>query len=124
MPVPSVFNGREEHRSMRVFSWNCSRLLWRTFTVMAVATPANLRAQTISAAVGADPSRSGTLFEELVRMDSSLFDASFVSCDAEVANAIFADDMEFYHDQISSRAARRERILEGMRFSQGHGGTP
>jgi ketosteroid isomerase-like protein len=48
---------------------------------------------------GGDGLRSGPLFDELARMDSVLFDASFVSCDAAKANAIFADDVEFYHDQ-------------------------
>lgn len=46
-----------------------------------------------------DGLRSGKLFEELALMDSLLFDASFVSCDAAKANAIFADDVEFYHDK-------------------------
>jgi len=32
-------------------------------------------------------------------MDRILFDASFVSCDAAKANAIFTDDVEFYHDK-------------------------
>ena len=56
-------------------------------------------AQTPSVPEGVDGLRSGKLFEELARMDSILFDASFVSCDAAKANAIFADDVEFYHDQ-------------------------
>ena len=42
---------------------------------------------------------SGALFDALARMDSKMFDASFVSCDAATANGIFADDVEFYHDQ-------------------------
>ena len=43
--------------------------------------------------------RGGPLFAALARMDSILFDASFVSCDAAAANAIFTADVEFYHDQ-------------------------
>lgn len=43
--------------------------------------------------------RSGPLFDDLARMDAMLFDASFASCDAAKANAIFADDVEFYHDK-------------------------
>jgi hypothetical protein len=46
-----------------------------------------------------DGLRSGELFDELARMDGILFDASFVSCDAAKANAVFADDVEFYHDK-------------------------
>lgn len=42
---------------------------------------------------------SGTLFEELARMDQVLFNATFVDCDAGRVNAIFTDDVEFYHDQ-------------------------
>jgi hypothetical protein len=42
---------------------------------------------------------AGPLFEELARMDSMLFEASFVTCDAAKANAIFAEDVEFYHDK-------------------------
>lgn len=43
--------------------------------------------------------RSGPLFEELARLDSLLFEASFVTCDAAKANALFTDDVEFYHDK-------------------------
>jgi hypothetical protein len=42
---------------------------------------------------------AGPVFDALARMDTLLFDASFVSCDAAIANAIFTDDVEFYHDQ-------------------------
>ena len=42
---------------------------------------------------------SGPLFDELARMDKAMFDASFVTCDADKANAIFAEDVEFYHDK-------------------------
>jgi hypothetical protein len=53
---------------------------------------------------------SGPLFDELARMDSAIFDASFVTCDAAKANAIFADDVEFYHDKdgLSSGEQVRE----------------
>jgi hypothetical protein len=56
-----------------------------------------LGAQTVSDTDGS--LRSGPLFDDLARMDSILFDASFASCDAAKANAIFADDVEFYHDK-------------------------
>ena len=53
---------------------------------------------------------SGPLFDELAHMDSAMFDASFVTCDADKANAIFADDVEFYHDKdgLSSGEQVRE----------------
>lgn len=41
--------------------------------------------------------RAGALFEEPARMDGMLFDASSVSCDADEADAIFPDDVEFHH---------------------------
>ena len=52
---------------------------------------------------------SGPLFDELVRMDRILFDASFVSCDAAAANAIFTEDVEFYHDQNGFTAGEQVR---------------
>lgn len=60
-----------------------------------------------------DGLRSGALFEELARMDSILFDASFASCDAAKANAIFADDVEFYHDEAGFSAG--EQVRENTR---------
>ena len=42
---------------------------------------------------------SGPLFDELARLDSLMFDASFVQCDTEARNALFTDDVEFYHDR-------------------------
>ncbi|NMH65526.1 nuclear transport factor 2 family protein [Shewanella sp. SHSM-M6] len=60
-----------------------------------------------------DGLRSGALFEELAHMDSILFDASFASCDAAKANTIFADDVEFYHDQAGFTAG--EQVRENTR---------
>jgi hypothetical protein len=62
---------------------------------------------------GVDGLRSGALFEELARMDSILFDASFASCDSSKANAIFADDVEFYHDEAGFSAG--EQVRENTR---------
>jgi hypothetical protein len=70
-----------------------------------------LQAQTVPDSV--DGLRSGALFEELARMDSILFDASFASCDAAKANAIFADDVEFYHDEAGFAAG--EQVRENTR---------
>lgn len=60
-----------------------------------------------------DGLRSGTLFDALAQMDSILFDASFVSCDAAKANAIFTEDVEFYHDQTGFSAG--EQVRENTR---------
>jgi hypothetical protein len=53
---------------------------------------------------------SGPLYDELARRDSELFEASFVTCDAAKANAIFTEDVEFYHDKdgLSSGEQVRE----------------
>jgi ketosteroid isomerase-like protein len=45
-----------------------------------------------------DSSQSGALFDELARMDSLVFAASYVTCDTARVNALLADDVEFYHD--------------------------
>jgi hypothetical protein len=70
-----------------------------------------LQAQPVPDSV--DGLRSGALFEELARMDSILFDASFASCDAAKANAIFADDVEFYHDEAGFAVG--EQVRENTR---------
>jgi Domain of unknown function (DUF4440) len=60
-----------------------------------------------------DGLQSGELFDALAQMDSILFDASFESCDANKANAIFTDDVEFYHDQTGFAAG--EQVRENTR---------
>ena len=57
---------------------------------------------------------SGPLFDELARLDSLMFDASFVQCDIEARNALFTDDVEFYHDKngFSAGADVRKPITE------------
>lgn len=57
--------------------------------------------------------RAGPIFEELAHMDEVMFDASFVSCDAATANAIFTDDVEFYHDKTG--LAVGEQVRENVR---------
>lgn len=42
-------------------------------------------------------------------MDSLLFNASFVSCDAELANSMFTEDVEFYHDQTGFQSSEQTR---------------
>jgi hypothetical protein len=61
----------------------------------------------------ADGVRSGELFDALAQMDGILFDASFASCDATKANAIFTDDVEFYHDQAGF--SEGEQVRENTR---------
>lgn len=74
------------------------RISFRIIT-LALLLPVGRTLTAQASADSADGLRSGALFDELARLDSILFDASFASCDASKANAIFADDVEFYHDQ-------------------------
>jgi Domain of unknown function (DUF4440) len=60
-----------------------------------------------------DGLQSGELYDALAQMDRALFEASFEACDATKANAIFADDVEFYHDQTG--LAVGEQVRENTR---------
>lgn len=64
-------------------------------------------------AANTDGLQSGELFDALAQMDRSLFEASFETCDAAKANAIFTDDVEFYHDQTG--LAVGEQVRENTR---------
>lgn len=77
------------------------------FVIGAVMRPVAMDAQALPD--GANGIQSGPLFDALARMDSVLFDASFASCNATKANAIFADDVEFYHDQAGFSAGEQVR---------------
>ena len=79
--------------------------------VSALVQPVAAAAQAI--ADSADGLKSGAVFEALARMDSLLFEASFASCDAVKANAIFTDDVEFYHDQTGLMVG--EQVRENTR---------
>lgn len=83
------------------------KLFSLVLVIGAVSGPASIGAQTI--ADSANGLTSGPLFDSLARMDSVLFDASFTSCDATKANAIFTDDVEFYHDQTGFAAGEQVR---------------
>lgn len=92
------------------------RLVRRVFALLAIGLVSVLGGRTLSAQPlpgTADGSTSGPLFDTLARMDSILFDASFASCDAARANAIFATDVEFYHDQTGFTAG--EQVRENTR---------
>jgi hypothetical protein len=69
--------------------------------------------RTEDAAMGAptphDPSTSGALFDELARMDSLVFDATYVACDTQRTNALFTDDVEFYHDRTGFHSGPQVR---------------
>ncbi len=52
---------------------------------------------------------SGPLYDELARLDSLLFTASFVTCDTQQRNALFTEDVEFYHDRGGFSPAEKVR---------------
>lgn len=58
-------------------------------------------------------STRGPLFDQLARMDSLLFHAAFVACDAQAFRAIFTDDAEFYHDQAGASYGEKARSMNG-----------
>lgn len=89
----------------------CRTLIAMNILGFMLADARVARAQTIPGA--SDGLTSGALFDELARMDSTVFDASFVSCDATTVNAIFADDIEFYHDRDGF--ASGEQVRENIR---------
>lgn len=68
---------------------------------------------TLAAAASAQaPSHPDALFDELARMDSELFDAAFVACDADRFRKVFADDAEFYHDRTGASFGEDVRTLK------------
>lgn len=74
-------------------------------TVLLMAS-APLYAQAITES---DPSASGPLYDELARMDSLLFDAVFVTCNADKANALLSEGVEFYHDRTGLESGQQVR---------------
>ncbi len=83
-------------------------MLMRIVTLFLILSmPTLLSAQTTAFDDGG--LSAGPLFDTLARMDSVLFEASFVSCDAATANAVFTDDVEFYHDQTGFAAGNQVR---------------
>jgi uncharacterized protein DUF4440 len=83
-----------ELKTLRTANWIAS-----AFVLLLVAP----------AAAQSDPSSSGPLYDELARMDSILFDAAFVTCDAAKTNALFTDDVEFYHDKTGLERGQQVR---------------
>lgn len=59
-----------------------------------------------------DAARSGPLFDALASMDTELFDAAFVNCDAGKFRALFTDDAEFYHDRTGLAAGEAARTMK------------
>jgi hypothetical protein len=66
-----------------------------------------------------DSARSGPLYEELARMDRELFEAAFVSCDADKFRALFTDDAEFYHDRTGLSVGEAARTMKSCPRSNG-----
>jgi hypothetical protein len=63
--------------------------------------------------------RSSALYEELARMDQTLFEVAFVHCDAARFQALFTDDAEFYHDRTGASFGAAARTLKSCPREQG-----
>lgn len=55
---------------------------------------------------------SRPLFDELARMDKELFEAAFVTCDADKFRALFTEDAEFYHDRTGAAVGDAARTMK------------
>lgn len=60
-----------------------------------------------------DDAASGPLHAELARMDSLVFEAAFVSCDAARFRSLFTEDAEFYHDKVAPAYGKDVWTLKG-----------
>lgn len=56
-----------------------------------------------------------SLRDTLVRLDSLLFEAIYHACDADLAERLLAEDVEFYHDRGGLLDSSRETWLADMR---------
>lgn len=73
---------------------------------------ASLLAVSAQVCFAQDSVRSGPLYDELARMDSALFEAAFITCDADKFRAIFTEDAEFYHDRTGASYGNDVRTLK------------
>jgi hypothetical protein len=81
-------------------------LRWRRRVVAA------LLAAFAQVSLAQDTERSGPLYDELVRMDSALFEAAFLACNADKFKAIFTEDAEFYHDRTGASYGDAARTMK------------
>lgn len=80
-----------------------------TWRLPAVAA---LVALIATASLAQDAARTGSLFEDLARMDYELFEAAFVTCNASRFRALFTEDAEFYHDRTGASVGEAARTLK------------
>ena len=78
-----------------------------------------LLAVPLMATAQSDKTTSGPLFDELAEMDSVLFTAAFVDCDADKFRALFTEDAEFYHDRAGPTYGEQARTLNGCPADNG-----
>lgn len=88
-----------EYAATRVSPWH-----QRVVAILLVAFASACSAQ--------DAVRSGQLFDELARMDAELFEAAFVTCNADKFRALFTDDAEFYHDRTGASFGEAVRTMK------------
>ncbi|MGQ3051866.1 MAG: nuclear transport factor 2 family protein [Roseateles sp.] len=79
-----------------------SRQMVAGVCVAALATPC----------LAQDTPSSGPLHDELAGMDSALFEAAFVTCDAGKFRSIFTDDAEFYHDKTGASFGEAVKVMK------------
>lgn len=60
-------------------------------------------------------SASDQLVEDVLRLDSILFAASFDNCNLEILDSLLSDHLEFYHDKWGMIASSAEQFKEGVR---------
>ena len=82
------------------------RFCWRKQTI------ATFLVAFASASSAQETARSGHLYNELARMDGELFEAAFVTCDADKFRALFTDDAEFYHDRTGASFGDAARTMK------------
>lgn len=81
-------------------------LRWRRRVVAA------LLAAFAQVSLAQDTERSGPLYDELVRMDSALFESAFVTGNAVRFKAIFTEDAEFCHDRTGASYGDAARTMK------------
>ena len=80
-------------------------LLWSSITTQSIGQQGFI-----------DPA-SDSLVQEILLMDSLLFDAAFNSCDADRLATYVAEDLEFYHDKWGQIADNGVAFVEAVRGS-------
>jgi hypothetical protein len=117
VPTPMLYQGNHAFRpeAAQVFVVTFNLENGRATAVSMVSPEGTMNGVRVETAEGrgenanADETSSGALYDELARLDSLLFDAFFVKCDAQMTNSFFTDDLEFYHDLTGLKSGQTAR---------------